>query len=156
MNMNATVIGQVIWFALFVWFCMKIVWPFIGKALEERRQVIAEGLNAADRAKRDLASAEEKVSASLDEAKAKSAELIEQANRRANQIVEEAKEKAAAEGERLVAKAQAEIEQEINSAREQLRSEVAALAVAGAEQILKAEVDKGAHKQLLDQLAAEL
>lgn len=156
MNMNATVIGQVIWFALFVWFCMKIVWPFIGKALEERRHAIAEGLNAADRAKRDLANAEEKVAASLDDAKAKSAELIEQANRRANQIIEEAKEKAAAEGERLVAKAQADIEQEINSAREQLRQEVAALAVAGAEQILRAEVDKGAHKQLLDQLAAEL
>lgn len=156
MNINATIIGQVIWFALFVWFCMKIVWPFIGKALEERRQTIAEGLNAADRAKRDLANAEEKVSASLDEAKAKSAELIESANRRANQIVEEAKAKAAEEGARLVAKAQADIEQEINSAREQLRKEVSALAIAGAEQILKAEVDKGAHKQLLDQLAAEL
>lgn len=156
MSMNATLFGQAIWFFLFVFFCMKFVWPPIASALEERKQKIAEGLSAADRAERDLEQAQEKAATNLTDAKAKAAEIIEQANRRANQIVEEAKVNARTEGEKLIAKAQAEIEQEVNQARETLRKEVTALALSGAEKVLGSEVDQAAHKQMLEQLAAEL
>ncbi|GAA5132314.1 F0F1 ATP synthase subunit B [Alloalcanivorax gelatiniphagus] len=156
MNINATLIGQAIWFALFVFFCMKFVWPPISRALDERKQKIAEGLSAADRAERDLELAQEKASANLKDAKDKASEIIEQANRRANQIVEEAKDQARAEGERLIAKAQSEIDQEINRAREELRKEVSALALSGAEKVLAREVNRDSHKQLLDELAAQL
>ncbi|MFP1681893.1 F0F1 ATP synthase subunit B [Alloalcanivorax sp. C16-1] len=156
MNINATLIGQAIWFALFVFFCMKFVWPPISRALDERKQKIAEGLSAADRAERDLELAQEKASANLKEAKDKASEIIEQANRRANQIVEEAKDQARTEGERLIAKAQSEIDQEINRAREELRKEVSALALSGAEKVLAREVNRDSHKQLLDELAAQL
>lgn len=151
-----TFVGQMIWFALFVFFCMKFVWPPLTKALEERKQKIAEGLSAADRAERDLALAQEKAADNLKDAKAKAAEIIDQANRRANQIVEEAKDAARKEGERLVAQAHAEIDQEINAAREKLRTEVAALALAGAEKVLASEVNREAHGKMLDQLAAQL
>jgi len=156
MNINATLIGQAIWFALFVFFCMKFVWPPISRALDERKQKIAEGLSAADRAERDLELAQEKASANLKDAKDKASEIIEQANRRANQIVEEAKDQARTEGERLIAKAQSEIDQEINRAREELRKEVSALALSGAEKVLAREVNHDSHKQLLDELAAQL
>lgn len=156
MNINATLIGQAIWFALFVFFCMKFVWPPISRALDERKQKIAEGLSAADRAERDLELAQEKASANLKDAKDKASEIIEQANRRANQIVEEAKDQARVEGERLIAKAQSEIDQEINRAREELRKEVSALALSGAQQVLAREVNRDSHKQLLDDLAAQL
>lgn len=156
MNINATLLGQVIWFALFVLFCMKFVWPPITRALEERKQKIADGLSAADRAQRDLELAQAKATDSLKEAKDKAAEIIDAANRRANQILEEAKGNAVAEGARLIEKAQADIEQEINQAREQLRKEVSVLVLQGAEQVLRAEVNRDAHKQLLEQLAAEL
>jgi F-type H+-transporting ATPase subunit b len=156
MSMNATLLGQAIWFAAFVYFCMKFVWPPITKALEERKQKIAEGLSAADRAGRDLEQAQLKASESLNEAKQKASEIVDQASRRANQVVEDAKAQARAEGERIIAQAQAEIDREINAAREQLRREVAALALAGAEKVLGNEVNQTAHKQLLDQLAAEL
>ena len=156
MNMNATFIGQIIWFALFVIFCMKFVWPPISRALEERKQKIAEGLSAADRAERDLVLAQEKATSNLKEAKDKAAEIIDQANRRANQILEDAKEAARAEGERLIAQAQAEIDREINGAREKLRTEVSALALAGAEKVLAAEVNRDAHGKMLEQLAAQL
>jgi F-type H+-transporting ATPase subunit b len=156
MNMNATFIGQAIWFAIFVFFCMKFVWPPISAALTERKQKIAEGLSAADRAEQDLQLAQEKATANLRDAKQQAAEIVEQANRRANQIVEEAKEQARKDGERLVAQAQAEIDQTVNQAREQLRKEVAALALSGAEQVLSAEVNKDAHGKMLEQLAAEL
>jgi F-type H+-transporting ATPase subunit b len=156
MNMNATLLGQAIWFAAFVYFCMKVVWPPIIKALEERKQKIAEGLSAADRAGRDLEQAQLKASENLNEAKHKASEIIDQANRRANQVVEDGKAQARIEGERIIAQAQAEIDREINAAREQLRREVAVLALAGAERVLGSEVNRDAHKQLLDQLAAEL
>lgn len=156
MNINMTIIGQAIWFVLFVLFCMKFVWPPITRALEERKQKIAEGLSAADRAERDLALAQEKATANLKEAKDKAAEIIDQANRRANQILEDAKEAARAEGERLIAQAQAEIDREINGAREKLRAEVSALALAGAEKVLAAEVNRDVHGKMLEQLAAQL
>lgn len=156
MSMNATLLGQLIWFAIFVWFCMKFVWPPIVAALEERKQKISEGLSAADRAERDLELAQEKASANLREAKAKAAEIIEMANKRAAQIVDESKDKARVEGDRIIAKAQAEIEQEMHQAREKLRKEVTALAIIGAEKVLTAEVNAKQHKQMLEQLAAEL
>ena len=151
-----TMIGQSLTFFVFVWFCMTFVWPFIRKAMDERTKRIADGLDAADRASRDLELAREKVSHQLKDAKVEAAHIIEDAKRRAAQIVEEAKDKAREEGERIKHAAQAEIEQEMNRAREQLRAQVGALAVAGASRILGKAVDAGTHRELLDRLAAEL
>ncbi|MDE1464065.1 F0F1 ATP synthase subunit B [Spartinivicinus poritis] len=156
MNLNATLIGQSLAFAIFVIFCMKYVWPPVTQALRDRQKKIADGLEAADRAKRDLELAQEKASKQLREAKEQAAEIIEQANKRANQIVEEAKDQARSEGERLKVAAQAEIDQELNRAKEALRSQVASIAVAGAEKILAQQIDKKAQSKLVDQLAAEL
>lgn len=156
MNINATLIGQAIAFAFFVWFCMKYVWPPVMTALEERKKKIADGLDAAERASRDLELAKEKAAQELREGREQAATIIEQANKRANQIVEEAKEQARTEGERLKTAAKAEIDQEMNRAREALRSQVATLAVAGAEKILAKSVDGNVQAELVDQLAAEL
>ena len=156
MNINATIIGQAIAFAFFVWFCMKYVWPPVINALKERQKKIADGLDAADRATRDLELAKEKATQALREGKEQAAAIIEQANKRANQIVDEAKEQALTEGDRLKEAAQAEIEQEKNRAKEALRAEVAALAIAGAEKILGKEVDSKASAELVNKLAAEL
>ncbi|MEH6576202.1 MAG: F0F1 ATP synthase subunit B [Amphritea sp.] len=156
MNINLTIIGQIIAFTFFVLFCMKYVWPPITGALAERKKKIAEGLDAADRAQRDLELAQEKAISDMRNSKEEAAAIIEQANKRANQIVDEAKEKAREEADRLVTAAQAEIDQEANRAKEVLRSQVAALAVAGAEKILEASVDASAHAQLVEKLAAEL
>src|SRR5690606_15890760 len=135
MNLNATIIGQSIAFFVFVWFCMKYVWPPITSILEERQRKIAEGLEAAERAQKDLDLAQNKAAEELRDAKRQGAELIEQANKRANQIIDEAKEKARDEGQRLIAAAKAEIEMEVQRAREGLRGQVAAIAVAGAGRI---------------------
>lgn len=156
MNINATLIGQAIAFAFFVWFCMKYVWPPVITALDERKKKIADGLDAAERAGRDLELAKEKAALELREGKEQAAAIIEQANKRASQIVEEAKEQAFAEGERLKTAAKAEIDQEMNRAREALRSQVATLAVAGAEKILAKSVDSSVQAELVDKLAAEL
>jgi F-type H+-transporting ATPase subunit b len=156
MNINMTLIGQSITFLVFVWFCMQFVWPVIRRAMDERSQRIADGLSAAERAQKDLVLAQDRVAQQLRDAKTEAASIIDQANRRAAQIVDEAKEKAREEAERVKAAAQAEIEQETNRAREQLRAQVGALAVAGASRILGKAVDAGAHRELVDQLAAEL
>ena len=156
MNLNATLIGQSIAFMFFVWFCMNYVWPPLIKALSDRQQKIADGLAAADKAEKDLAQANEKVAELLKEARAEAQGIIELANRRADRIVEEAKEQARTEGERLKAAAAAEIEQDVNRAREVLRTQVASLAVAGAERILRQRLDKAANGKLVDDLAAEL
>lgn len=156
MNINLTIIGQAIAFAIFVVFCMKYVWPPITAALAERKKKIAEGLDAAERAERDLELAKKKAAADMRDSKEQAAAIIEQANKRANQIVDEAKEQAVEEANRVKAAAQAEIEQEANRAKEALRAQVAALAVAGAEKILEASIDEQAHAQLVDKLAAEL
>ncbi|HBN14382.1 F0F1 ATP synthase subunit B [Pseudohongiella sp. SYSU M77423] len=156
MNLNATIIGQTIAFAVFVWFCLKYVWPPITQALAERQKKIAEGLEAADRAQRDLSLAQNKAADDLREAKIKSAEIIDMANKRANQIVDEAKEKARDEGQRLIAGAKAEIEMEVQRAKEELRAQVAAIAIAGAEKILESSVDKAANEELVKKLASEL
>ena len=156
MNLNLTLFVQMVTFAFFVWFCMKFVWPVILQAMEERQQKIADGLDAADRALRDLDEAQSKVSDQLKEAKQEAAGIIDQANKRANQIVEEAKQQAVAEGERLKVAAQAEIEQEINRAKEELRATVAGLALAGAEKVLEASIDEKSNRALVDKLAAQL
>ena len=156
MHINLTLIGQSITFLIFVWFCMKFVWPFIRNAMDARTQQIAEGLSAVERAHRDLELAKDKVSSQLKDAKVEAASIIEQANRRAAQIIDEAKERAREEGDRIKVSAQAEIEQESNRAREQLRAQVGALAVAGASRILGRAVDENAHRDIVDQLAQEL
>ena len=156
MNINLTIIGQAIAFAIFVMFCMKYVWPPITGALAERKKKIAEGLDAAERAQRDLILAQEKAVENMRESKEQAAAIIEQANKRASQLVDEAKEQARVEAERIKTAAQAEIEQDVNRAKETLRTQVAALVVAGAEKILEKSVDQAAHAQLVDKLAAEL
>ncbi len=156
MNINLTLIGQMLAFVAFVVFCMKYVWPPILAAMQEREQKIADGLAAADKASQDLENAKEKAVERLREAKEEAAGIVDAANRRANQIVEEAKAAAVVEADRVKAAAQAEIEQESNRAREQLRGQVAALSLAGAEQVLGASIDADAHADILDKLAAEL
>jgi len=156
MNLNATIIGQSFAFLVFVYFCMKYVWPPMTAVLEERRKKIADGLEAANRAARDLDLAQNKAADELRDAKRQSAEIIEMANKRANQIVDEAKEKAREEGKRIIGGAHAEIEREIQRAREELRTQVAALAITGAERILEASVDKAANEELVKKLASEL
>ena len=156
MNINLTLIGQMIAFVCFVAFCMKYVWPPILAAMAEREKKIADGLAAADRASHDLELAKEKAVERLKEAKHEAASIIDSANKRGNQIVEEAKDAALVEADRVKASAQAEIEQEANRAREHLRGQVAALSLAGAEKVLGAAIDQEAHNELVEKLAAEL
>ena len=156
MNLNATIIGQSIAFFVFVWFCMKYVWPPITAILEERQRKIADGLEAAERAQRDLNLAQKKAAEELRDAKRQGAELIEVANKRANQIIDEAKEKAREEGQRLIAGAKAEIDLELQRAKEALRAQVAAIAIAGAEKILESSIDQAANEELVKKLATEL
>ena len=156
MNINLTLFGQMVTFAIFVWFCMKFVWPVIIGAMEERQQKIADGLDAADRAMRDLEAAKSEATDQMKGAKQEAAGIVDQANKRANQIVDEAKVLAVAEGDRLKVAAEAEIEQEINRAKEELRSQVAGLAIAGAEKILEASIDDKANRALVDKLATQL
>lgn len=156
MNINLTLIGQAISFTIFVWFCMKFVWPPLTTALAERQKRIAEGLSAADKAQRELENSKQQVADELKAVKDQAAQLLDQAHRRASQMVEEARSQAQAEGERIKAQARDEIEQETNRARDALRAQVAALAVAGAEKILQAQVDAQAHSAMLNKLASEL
>jgi F-type H+-transporting ATPase subunit b len=155
-NFNATLIGQTVAFIIFVWFCMKFVWPPLLKAMDERRERIAEGLAASDRADKELEVAKTKVDEQLREAKGKAQQIVEQANQRHAQILEQAKDDAVSEKKRSVSAAEAEITQAANQAREELRSAVAALAVAGAAKILEKEVDERTHRDLLDKLIQEI
>jgi len=156
MNINATLLGQTITFFVFVWFCMKYVWPPIMQALGERKKQIADGLAAGERGKNELELASKRGAGILHETKQKSSEIIAQAEKRAEEIVEESKTNAKTEGERLLAGAKAEIEQEINRAKESLRQQVADLALAGAEKILRREIDAKAHAELLASIKNEL
>ena len=156
MNPNITLLGQMISFAILIWFTVKFIWPPLMKAIEERQQKIAEGLAAADNAQKNLAQAQDRVAEELKAARAKANEIIEQAHQRANQIIEAAKNEAIAEGQRQKALAQSEIEAAANRAREDLRRQVSSLAVTGAEKLLRREIDPAAHKVLLDELAAEI
>lgn len=156
MNLNLTMIAQGVAFFLFIWFTMKFVWPPLLRAIESRQKQIAEGLAAAERGKQDLAQAEKRAAEELQRARDQAGEILSQAEKRGAALVEEAKATAKAEADRIVAAAKAEIEQEVFRAKESLRAQVAVLAVAGAEKILKREVDAKAHAQLLGSLEAEL
>ena len=153
---NLTLVIQGLAFFAVAWVVMKFGWPHIIGAIEERQQKIAEGLAAADRSQKDLAQAQDKANEALKEARAKANEIIEQAHQRASQIVDAAKTDALAEAGRQKALAEAEIAASANRAREDLRKQVSALAVTGAEKLLRREIDANAHKALLDELAAQL
>ena len=154
--MNATLLGQALSFFLFVWFCMKFVWPPIMNAVAIRQQKIADGLQAAERAKKSLDLAQANASDQLKEAKRTASEIIEAANKRKAQILDEVREEAELKRQALLAQAQAEIEAERNRVRNDLRKQVAELAIAGAEKILERAIDKEAHKDILDNITAKL
>ncbi len=156
MNINFTLIAQAIAFAVLIWFTVKFVWPPLLKAIEARQKEIADGLAAAQEGRSALEVAAKKSEVTLTEAKQKASEIIAQAEKRGTQIIEEAKGNAKVEGDRIIAGAKAEIEQEVNRAKEGLRAQVSTLAIAGAEKILRKEIDAKAHSELLSKLAAEL
>jgi F-type H+-transporting ATPase subunit b len=156
MNFNATLIGQMITFVVFVWFCKAYVWPPIMNALTTRKEKIAEGLAAADRGKHEQELAHKKAAETLHEAKQQAAEIISRAEKRAAEIIEESKNEARQEGERLKAGAQAELDQEINRAKEMLRGQVVEIATAGAGRILKRELDATANDELIKDLVAQI
>ena len=156
MSINGTLIIQLIVFAILVWFTMKFVWPPIAAALDERAKKIADGLSAADKAKSELAVANKRVEEQLSAARDDAAKRLADAERLAQSMVEEAKSRASEEGAKIVAAARAEAAQESTKAREALRDQVAALAVKGAEQILRREVNAGVHAELLGRLKGEL
>ncbi len=156
MNFNLTFIGQIITFGVFVWFCARFVWPPIMAAMQERQKKIADGLNAADRAAKDLELAQDNAADKLREAKEQSASIVEQANRRATKMVEEAKADARKEGERLRKAAEDEIAHERSVARDELRAQVAVLALAGAEKVVDKTIDQSVHDEMLKKLASDL
>jgi len=155
-NINSTLFLQAVVFAILVWFTMKFVWPPITKALDERAQKISDGLAAADKAKTELAVANKRVEAELSSSRNETASRLADAERRAQAIIEEAKTRASEEAAKIVAAAQAEAAQQVVKAREALREQVATLAVKGAEQILRKEVNAGVHADLLNRLKTEL
>jgi len=155
-NLNATLIAQMVVFFILAWFSMRFVWPPIVKALDERAQKIADGLAAAERGKHDLELASKRSADTLREGKAKYADLVGQAEKQAIQIIEEAKAEAKIEADRIIASGRAAAKQEIVQAKEALRDQVAMLAVAGAEKILRREIDAKAHTQLLAAIQQEL
>ena len=151
-----TLLGQMISFAILIWVTVKFIWPPVMAAIEERQQKIAEGLAAADNAQKNLAQSQDKANEALKDARVKANEIIDQAHQRANQIIDTAKNDAIAEANRQKALAEAEIAAAANRAKEDLRKQVSALAVSGAEKLLKREIDANAHKALIDDLAAQL
>ncbi|MDQ2069724.1 F0F1 ATP synthase subunit B [Natronospira bacteriovora] len=156
MNLNATILGQIVTFAILVWLTLKFVWPPLVEAMRERREKIAEGLAAAEKGNKALEEASTETERLIREAREQSSEIIAQANRRSTEMIEEAKAEARREGERLLENARAQIEQDVARARAELRQEVAELTVLGAGRILGREVDAKAHGELLDRLAKEL
>lgn len=156
MNVNATLLGQAISFAILIWFTMKFIWPPLMAAIEERQKKIADGLAAAERARQELKDADARVADEIRKAREEATHIIDRANQQYNQIVDKAKVDAVAEGARQKAAAQAEIESLSHQAKEVLRQQVAALAVSGAEKILKREIDQARHRDLLDALAKEI
>ena len=156
MNMNITMLGQSIAFFVFIAFCWRFIWPFLIRAMRERQQTIADGLEAASKAQRDLEHAEARAEEILNEARAEARTIVDDARGQAAQMVDNARSDAESERERILKAAQADVAQEVNRAKETLRSEVASLAVIGAERILEASIDRDRHEALLDQVAAEL
>lgn len=156
MNMNATLLGQAITFVLFVWFCMKFVWPPVIRAIEKRQKEIADGLNSAEAAKKDLQLAQANTTEIMQQAKVEANTIIEQANKRKAAILEEAKQEALREKERIVVQGMAEVDSERKRAREDLKQQVAMLAIAGAEKIIERSVNEAANSDIIDKLVAEL
>lgn len=156
MEINATLIGQLITFAILVWFTMKYVWPPITKAMQEREKLIAAGLEAAERSKRELDEAQHKAISIIHDAKRDASQVVDAAHKRSLQIIEEAKESAREEGNRLIAHAKDEIGREVNQAKTILRKQLSQLAVQGAEKIIKHNLDASLQKNLLDEFVAEL
>ncbi|NIR61479.1 MAG: F0F1 ATP synthase subunit B [Gammaproteobacteria bacterium] len=156
MNVTATLIGQMITFAILVWFVNRFLWVPMTRMLEERKRRVADGLAAAERGRREQELAEQRAKEQLHKAKEEAAEVIAHAQRRASEIIEEAKDSARAEGERIISAARAEVDQEVNRAREQLRAQVAQLAVQGAERILEREVTDRDHGAMIDKLVAQI
>lgn len=156
MNLNATLVLQTIAMMIFVWFTMKFIWPVLLKTMDERREKIAEGLAASDRAEKELESAKAVAGEEIRVAREKAGEIVEQANQRHSQILDQAREDAVAERKRQLAAAEADISLAANQAREALRASVASLAVLGAERLLRKEIDADVHRQLLDELIAEI
>ncbi|QJR16963.1 F0F1 ATP synthase subunit B [Usitatibacter palustris] len=156
MNLTLTLIAQAVVFALFIWAVVAWIWPRLLEAIEARQKAIADGLAEAERGKNSLAEAKKETDKMLAEARARAQEIVAQAEKQAATRIEESKSAAKTEGDRLLASANAQIQQEVQSAKQQLREQVAALAVAGAEKILKREVDAKAHADMLGQLKAQL
>lgn len=156
MTINLTLIGQTIAMIVFVWFCMKFIWPHIMHAIEERQKTIADGLAAAERGQQSLTTAEARVEEIVREARSRASEILDQAHARANEIVAEGKAEGERERERQLAAARAEIQQESHKAREELRGQVSAIAVASAEKILQREIDAAQHEDILSKLASQL
>ena len=155
MNFNFTLIGQLLAFILFVWFCIRYVWPPMLQILEEREKEVADGLEAASRGRRELEEASVQREAIVDEAKKEAADLVSQAGQRANQMVEDAKTQAQEEADRIKASANADLEQATKKAREEIRSEVSALIVAGAEKVLGSEIDKEKNAEIIEEISKE-
>jgi F-type H+-transporting ATPase subunit b len=156
MNLNLTLLGQMLTFAVFVWFTMKYVWPPMTKALNARQKTIADGLAAAEQGERSLELADRKAQELLRESKLQASQILEEANKRADHIMEEAREAAREDGQRIVAHAHEQIEQEVVKAKESLRDQVGQLAVSAAEKIIKRSVDGDLHKDLIDQAIKEI
>lgn len=156
MGLNWTLPGQTIAMAIFVWFCMRYIWPYLMNAIEERQTKIADGLAAAERGQQKLDDASREAEEIVRDARAQATTILDQAHARANEIVAEGKAEGVRERERQLELARAEVAQEINRAREELRGEVSAIAVASAEKILRREIDPKAHEDILARLAAEL
>ena len=156
MNLTLTIVAQAVAFALFIWFTVRFVWPPLLRAIETRQKHIADGLAEAERGRSSLADAHKQTDVILKEARGRAQEIVAAAEKLASQRVEESKTQAKTEGERLLAQAKSQLEQEVQSAKQQLREQVATLAVAGAEKILRREVDAKAHADMLNQLKAQL
>ena len=155
MNFNFTLIGQLLAFILFVWFCIRYVWPPMLQILEEREKEVADGLEAASRGKKELEDANTQRGIIVDEAKKEAADLVSQAGQRANQMIEDAKSQAQEEAERIKTSAKADLDQAAKKAREEIRSEVATLVVAGAEKILGSEIDQEKNAEIIEEISKE-
>ncbi|MGH8668982.1 MAG: F0F1 ATP synthase subunit B [Burkholderiales bacterium] len=156
MNLNLTLVAQAITFSVFIWLTVKFIWPYMLRAIEARQKTIADGLAAAEQGRRSLETSTRQAEDAVSQARSRAAEILMQAEKRAAQLVDEARNAAKEEGNREKAAAKAEIAQEVTRAREQLRDQVASLAVAGAEQILRREVDAKAHAELLESIKRQL
>ncbi|TMG81908.1 MAG: F0F1 ATP synthase subunit B [Betaproteobacteria bacterium] len=156
MNINLTLFAQAITFAAFIWFTVRFIWPWLLRKIEERQKTIADGLAAAEQGRRSLELSTRQADEAIKEARARAAEILAQAEKRRQELIDHARQEARQEGDRELAAAKAEIDQEVTRAREELRDRVASLAVAGAEKILRREVDARAHGELLESIKAQL